>query len=90
MNMLSYWIYLLAVLVLLSSFFVPAGRPAPAGRSIRRRPFCPARPGGTAGIILMLSSLIIFIIGFTMGGLNYVVTVLQGRCARHDADAPAA
>jgi cytochrome c oxidase subunit 1 len=31
------------------------------------------------GIILMLASLIIFIIGFTMGGLNYVVTVLQGR-----------
>ena len=27
----------------------------------------------------MLLSLILFIIGFTMGGLNYVVTVLQGR-----------
>src|SRR3546814_13045999 len=27
----------------------------------------------------MLVSLIIFSIGFTMGGLNYVVTVLQGR-----------
>src|SRR5918997_2330185 len=30
-------------------------------------------------LLLMLVSLIIFIIGFTMGGLNYVVTVLQGR-----------
>src|SRR5213082_3142356 len=27
----------------------------------------------------MAASLILFIIGFTMGGLNYVVTVLQGR-----------
>ena len=27
----------------------------------------------------MLVSLVIFIIGFTMGGLNYVVTVLQAR-----------
>jgi cytochrome c oxidase subunit 1 len=27
----------------------------------------------------MLVSLILFIVGFTMGGLNYVVTVLQGR-----------
>src|SRR2546429_10029079 len=27
----------------------------------------------------MLVSLAFFIIGFTMGGLNYVVTVLQGR-----------
>src|SRR5258706_15149094 len=37
-------------------------------------------PGGQDwGIILMLASLILFIIGFTMGGLNYVGTVLQGR-----------
>src|SRR3546814_4630596 len=27
----------------------------------------------------MLASLAIFIVGFTMGGLNYVVTVLQAR-----------
>ena len=38
----------------------------------------------------MLVSLILFIIGFTMGGLNYVVTVLQGARPRHDADAHAA
>ncbi len=30
MNMLSYWVYLLAVLVLLASFFVPGG-PTGAG-----------------------------------------------------------
>ena len=30
-----------------------------------------------AGILLMLASLAVFIIGFTMGGLNYVVTILQ-------------
>ena len=28
---------------------------------------------------MMLASLALFIIGFTMGGLNYVVTVLQAR-----------
>src|SRR5207247_6178003 len=36
-------------------------------------------PGASAGIILMLVCLAFFIIGFTMGGLNYVVTVLQAR-----------
>ena len=36
-------------------------------------------PGSGAGIILMLVSLALFIVGFTMGGLNYVVTVLQAR-----------
>jgi cytochrome c oxidase subunit I len=36
-------------------------------------------PGARWGIILMLVSLAVFVIGFTMGGLNYVVTVLQAR-----------
>src|SRR4029453_19138713 len=35
-------------------------------------------PGEQWGIIVMLVSLMLFIIGFTMGGLNYVVTGLQG------------
>ena len=90
-NMLSYWIYLLAVLVLVASFFAPGG---PTGRrldalSAAGDPLRHARRQEW-GIILMLVSLILFIIGFTMGGLNYVVTVLQGAHARHDADAHAA
>ena len=28
----------------------------------------------------MLLSLVLFIVAFTMGGLNYVTTVLQARC----------
>src|SRR5215211_3148309 len=78
-NMLSYWIYLLAVLVLVSSFFVPGG-PTGAGWTLYPpQAILPGTPGYEWGIILMLVSLIVFIIGFTMGGLNYVVTVLQGR-----------
>jgi cytochrome c oxidase subunit 1 len=78
-NMLSYWIYLLAVLVLVASFFVPGG-PTGAGWTLYPpQAILPGTPGYEWGIILMLVSLIIFIIGFTMGGLNYVVTVLQGR-----------
>lgn len=79
-NMLSYWIYLLAVLVLVASFFAPGG-PTGAGWTLYPpQAILSGTPGGQqAGIILMLASLILFIIGFTMGGLNYVVTVLQGR-----------
>src|SRR4029078_2070484 len=78
-NMLSYWIYLLAVLVLLSTFFVPGG-PTGAGWTLYpHQAILSESPGQEAGIILMLVSLILFIIGFTMGGLNYVGTVLQGR-----------
>ncbi len=79
-NMLSYWVYLLAVLVLVASFFAPGG-PTGAGWTLYPpQAILNGTPGGQqAGIILMLVSLILFIIGFTMGGLNYVVTVLQAR-----------
>jgi cytochrome c oxidase subunit I len=79
-NMLSYWIYLLAVLVLVASFFAPGG-PTGAGWTLYPpQAILSGTPGGQEwGIVLMLVSLALFIIGFTMGGLNYVVTVLQAR-----------
>ena len=78
-NMVSYWVYLTAVLVLISSMFVPGG-PTGAGWTLYPpQSILSGTPGSGAGIILMLVSLALFIIGFTMGGLNYVVTVLQAR-----------
>jgi len=78
-NMLSYWIYLLAVLVLSASFFTADG-PTGAGWTLYPpQAILEGTPGQESGIVLMLVSLILFIIGFTMGGLNYVVTVLQAR-----------
>jgi cytochrome c oxidase subunit 1 len=79
MNMLSYWVYLLSVIVLLSSFFVPGG-PTGAGWTLYPpQAILQGTPGYDWGIILMLVSLAIFIVAFTMGGLNYVTTVLQAR-----------
>ena len=78
-NMLSFWIYLLAVVILVASFFVPGG-PTGAGWTLYPpQAIMEGTPGSEWGIILMLVSLAFFIIGFTMGGLNYVVTVLQAR-----------
>jgi cytochrome c oxidase subunit I len=78
-NMVSYWVYLFAVLLLIASFFVPGG-PTGAGWTLYPpQAILEGTPGATWGIILMLVSLAFFIIGFTMGGLNYVVTVLQAR-----------
>jgi len=78
-NMVSYWVYLLAVLVLVSSWFVPGG-PTGAGWTLYPpQAILSGTPGSNGGIILMLVSLALFIVGFTMGGLNYVVTVLQAR-----------
>lgn len=80
LNMLSYWVYLLSVVVLMAAFLVPGG-PTGAGWTL----YPPlsalpnAAPGSGWGIKLMLISLVIFIAAATMGGLNYVTTVLQSR-----------
>ena len=79
MNMLSFWVYLLSVIVLLGSFFVPGG-PTGAGWTLYPpQAISEGTPGIGGGIVLMLVSLAIFIVAFTMGGLNYVTTVLQAR-----------
>lgn len=80
LNMLSFWVYLLSVVVLIASFFV-AGGPTGAGWTLYPpQSILPGTPGHEAGIVLMLVSLVIFIVATTMGGLNYVTTVLQARC----------
>jgi len=78
-NMVSYWVYLFAVLLLVASFFVPGGPTGSGWTLYPPQSILPGTPGSDAGIVLMLVSLAFFIIGFTMGGLNYVVTVLQLR-----------
>ena len=79
MNMLSYWVYLGSVLILMASFFVPGG-PTGAGWTLYPpQAIMQGTPGADWGIILMLISLAVFIVAFTMGGLNYVTTVLQAR-----------
>src|SRR5690349_15381385 len=61
LNMLSFWFYLLAVLVLMASFFVPGG-PTGAGWTLYPpQAILPGTPGVEWGIVLMLVSLAIFI-----------------------------
>jgi cytochrome c oxidase subunit 1 len=78
-NMLSYWVYLAAVLVLVASWFVPGGPTGGGWTLYPPQTITSGTPGSQTGIILMLASLALFIVGFTMGGLNYVTTVLQAR-----------
>nr|WP_087573056.1 cbb3-type cytochrome c oxidase subunit I [Sphingomonas sp. CDS-1] len=78
-NMLSYWFYLLSVIVLVAGFFVPGG-PTGAGWTLYPpQAISEGTPGHQWGIATMLVSLAIFVAAFTMGGLNYVTTVLQAR-----------
>ena len=79
LNMVSFWSFFVAVGVLLASFFVPGG-PTGAGWTLYPpQTILEGTPGSGWGILLMCISLILFVAGFTMGGLNYLITVLQAR-----------
>ncbi len=78
-NMLSFWFYFASVVILLASFFVPGGATGAGWTLYPPQAIMPGTPGTDLGILLMLASLAVFIIGFTMGGLNYLTTTLQLR-----------
>ncbi len=79
MNMLSYWVYLLSVIVVCASFFVPEG-PTGAGWTLYPpQAITEGTAGAEWGIICMTVSLGLFVVAFTMGGLNYVTTAFQAR-----------
>ena len=78
-NMISYHVYFASVIILLLSYFVPGG-PTGAGWTLYPpQAILPGTPGVDWGILTMLISLAVFIVAFTMGGLNYVTTILQAR-----------
>ena len=78
-NMISFWMFFVAVVVLMASFFVPGGPTGSGWTLYPPQAILEGTPGSGYGILLMLISLSLFVIGFTMGGLNYVITILQAR-----------
>jgi len=79
-NMLSYWFFLIASVIMLSSFLVQAG-PASGGWTIYPplSALPKAMPGSGTGMTLWLISMVCFIGSSLMGGINYVTTVLNMR-----------
>ena len=79
-NMLSYWFFLIASIIMLSAFFVEKG-PASGGWTIYPplSALPTAMPGSAEGMTLWLISMVFFIASSLMGGINYVSTVLNMR-----------
>jgi cytochrome c oxidase subunit 1 len=79
-NMLSYWFFFLASVIMLSSFFVHDG---PSGEGwtsyVPLSALRDADPGSGAGMDLWLLSLGFFIVSTLMGGINYISTILNLR-----------
>ena len=80
MNMLSYWFFFASCVIMIISLFVQSG-PASAGWTIY--PPLSAVPeaisGSGLGMTLWLVSMTLFIVSSLLGGLNYIVTVLNLR-----------
>ncbi len=80
LNMVSYWLFFLSSVIMVSSLFVEAG-PAAAGWTIY--PPLSALPNSIsasgAGMTLWLVSMAIFIASSLLGSLNYIVTVINLR-----------
>ncbi|MGB3869194.1 MAG: cbb3-type cytochrome c oxidase subunit I [Flavobacteriales bacterium] len=79
-NMLSFWFFLAASIMMLSSLFVESG-PAAGGWTVYPplSALPESIPGSGTGMTLWLFSMILFIAGSLMGSLNYIVTVLNLR-----------
>jgi len=80
LNMLSYWFFFLATVVLLWSLFVETG-PASAGWTIYPplSALPQSIPGSGTGMTLWLFSIALFVVGGLLGSLNYIVTILNLR-----------
>jgi cytochrome c oxidase subunit 1 len=80
LNMLSYWFFFAASIVMFSSLFVQTG-PASGGWTIYPplSALGEASDGSKIGMDLWLVSMALFIINALLGGLNYITTVLNMR-----------
>jgi cytochrome c oxidase subunit I len=80
LNMVSYWLFFLSSVLMVSSLFVESG-PASAGWTIYPplSALPQAIPGSGAGMTLWLVSMAVFIAASLMGSLNYIVTVINLR-----------
>ena len=80
LNMLSYWVALLAALVMLAAFFVEGGAAAAGWTSYPPlSAVASAVPGSQLGQTIWILSMALFIASFTMGSLNIVATVFSTR-----------
>ena len=80
LNMMSYWMFFLASMIMTYSLFIENG-PASAGWTI----YPPlsilekAIPGSGLGMTLWLISMVLFVASSLIGSLNYIVTILNLR-----------
>jgi len=80
LNMLSYWFFFIASVIMFSSLFVHTG-PASGGWTVYPplSALHQAGQGSAIGMDLWLISMAMFIVSSLLGGLNYIATILNMR-----------
>ena len=80
MNMLSYWFFFMASIVMISSLFLQTG-PASGGWTMYP-PLSALKDAGSGqklGTDLWITSMALFVVSSLLGGLNYIATILNMR-----------
>lgn len=80
LNMLSYWFFLASSVIMIASLFLETG-PASAGWTVYPplSALPQAIPGSGFGMTMWLISIGLFIISTLLGGINYIVTIINLR-----------
>lgn len=80
LNMLSYWFFLLSSFIMISSLFVEGGAASGGWTIYPPLSALPqAMPGSGTGMTLWLISMVFFVASSLLGGLNYIVTIINLR-----------
>jgi cytochrome c oxidase subunit I len=80
LNMLSYWAFLISSIIMVASLFVEGGAASGGWTIYPPLSALPqAMPGSGTGMTLWLISMVFFIASSLLGGLNYVVTIINLR-----------
>ena len=80
LNALSYWLYLAGGLVMVASFFVEGGAANSGWTS-----YVPLAVMATAGQNFWLVGIFLVGLSSTLGAINVIATIVQGRAHGHDA-----
>ena len=80
LNMLSYWFFLASSIIMISSLFVEGGAASGGWTVYPPLSALPqAMPGSGLGMTLWLISMVLFVVSSLLGGLNYIVTIVNLR-----------
>jgi cytochrome c oxidase subunit I len=80
LNMLSYWFFFVSSVIMIASLFVEGGAASGGWTVYPPLSALPqAMPGSGTGMTLWLISMVLFVVSSLLGGLNYIVTIINLR-----------